>query len=106
MFERIAPAQEFNAAAWQADYDTKRKEAAKYRAREANWLFAAAVPFVALISFLIPVLDGSASDFQNIGLWVSFVLEMGCITASRLSTRKFEQAVRDSLNGAPDPQPV
>jgi len=100
MFERISPAKDFDAEAWQANYEAKGKEAAKYRGLEAGWLVAAVVPFIALISFLIPVLDGRASDLQSIGLWVSFVLEMGCITASRLYTRKFDQAGWDSLNGA------
>lgn len=99
MFERIAPSQPFDADAWQANHKAKSKEAVRCRGLEAAWLAAAIVPFLALISFLIPVLDGSATDMQNIGLWVSFVMEMGCVTASRLYTRKFEQAVRDSLSG-------
>ena len=103
MFERLAPAQEVDAAAWQANYDTKRKEAARCRARATSWLFAAAVSFIALVSFLIPVLDGSGNDLQNIGFWVSFVLEVGCIIASRLYSKKFDQAVRDGLNGTSSP---
>lgn len=94
MLERTDSSEEFDAR--RANYEA---QTSKFRAREGAWLFAGAVACTALVSFLIPLLNGAVSGLRIAGVCVSFVLLMGCVYASHRYSRKLQLILCDVLNG-------